>query len=98
MCDAPFGHRGSGPVRTAKQKLDYAYRAVPAGLAGVPKVFLHEGGESAATGIQNECAVARVMCDGPILSRSERGIEMKKRTRNPANKREPFATCCLQYE
>jgi hypothetical protein len=42
-------------------------RAAPASLAGVPKVFLLEGGESAAKGIRNECAVASIMCDDPIL-------------------------------
>jgi hypothetical protein len=62
----------AAPVRTAKNNLVTPFRAAPAGLAGSPKLYLLEGGESAAKGIQNECAVASIMCDVPILDYSKR--------------------------
>jgi hypothetical protein len=61
---------GSGPGPHGKKGLITPYRAAPAGLVGAPKVSLFEGGEFAAKGIQNECAVASIMCHGPILSAS----------------------------
>jgi hypothetical protein len=62
----------AAPVRTAKKRLIRECLAAPAGLAGAPKVFLLEGGESAAKSIQNECAVASIMCDVPTLDFSPR--------------------------